>query len=284
MTQKFIPLLGLVIGLIFLGTEVFFTVDEREKVLVLQFGEASTYHDKPGLKMKMPFIQALTRYDSRLLGYTLPALEVTAGDQKRVVADLFIRYHIKDTLLFYKKVINDKGAENRLSTIVDASMRRVIGRVPLADMLSEKRSTIMASILNDVINSAKDFGVEVKDVRIIKFDLPPENSAAIFQRMETERRQEAKQFRSEGEQRAQELRADADRQKTLIVALAQRDAEIKKAEGDKEAGSIYASAYGQDPSFFAFWRSLGAYRKALKDKTSFIMGRDDEFFKYFQSP
>jgi membrane protease subunit HflC len=280
MTRFFSVIVVSFFAFLFLISEALFTVDEREKVLVLQFGEATSHHDKPGLNVKIPFIQTLVRYDARLLGYNLPALEVTAGDQKRVVVDLFIRYRIKNTLLFYRKVFNDKGAQNRLSTIVDASMRRVIGRVPLDDMLSSKRSHIMGEILKEVVLSANDFGVEVEDVRIINFDLPKENLEAIFQRMETERRQEARQFRAEGEQRAQEIRSDADRQKTIIIARAQRDAEIKRGEGDALASKIYADAFSQDPEFYEFYRTLEVYRQALKEQTSFILNKEDAFFKY----
>jgi membrane protease subunit HflC len=281
MSRKF-PLLVLAfLIIVFLVREVFFAVDEREKVLVLQFGEASMHHETPGLKVKIPFIQTLVRHDSRLLGYTLPALEVTAGDQKRVVVDLFIRYKIHDTLLFYRKVFNDTGAQNRLNAIVDASMRRVIGRVPLVDMLSPKRAQIMGEILKEVIVSAKDFGVQVEDVRIVNFDLPRENLDAIFKRMETERRQEAKQFRAEGDQKAREVRSNADREKTVIIAQAYRDAEIKKGEGDAEAGQIYASAYSQDLEFYEFYRSLNVYEKSFSEQTSFILSRNDPLLKFF---
>ena len=280
MTQKIVSFFIMGLVALIIGTDVFFTVDQREKVLVLQFGEAVAYHESPGLKMKIPYIQTLTRYDSRLLGFNLPALEVTAGDQKRVVVDLFIRYRIKDTLLFYRKIRTNHEAQNRLSTIVDASMRQVIGRIPLAHMLSEKRKATMASILQEVSTFAKDLGIDVEDVRIISFDLPKENREAIFQRMETERRQEAKQFRAEGEQRAQEIRADADREKTIIVARAERDAQIKQGQGDGEASQIYADAYNQDADFFSFYRSLEAYRESFKDQTSFVLNKESSFFKY----
>ncbi len=277
--------LGLVTGLfviIFLSSELLFVVDEREKALVLQFGEAVQVHDTPGLKFKLPLIQALTRYDKRLLDYSLPVIEVTAGDQKRVVVDMYVRYHIQDTLLFYKKVVNDKGAQKRLSTIVDASMRRVIGRIPLSDMLSENRDKIMGQILTEVKESAKQFGVEVTDVRIIRFDLPRENSQAIFSRMASERRQEAKQFRAEGDQKAQEIRAGADRETTIIRADANKTSEIKRGEGDSEAAHIYADAYNKDKEFYAYYRSLEVYREALKaGDTTYILSPENEFFKYF---
>jgi membrane protease subunit HflC len=281
--SKFVSLIVGAFLLLFLGSEVFFIVDEREKVLVLQFGEAVHVHNEPGLHLKVPFIQTLVRYDRRLLDYSLPVIEVTAGDQKRVVVDIYTRYRIKDALLFFKKVVNNKSAQTRMSTIVDASMRRVIGRVPLSEMLSASRQKIMEQILNEVRQTATQFGVEVVDVRIIRFDLPRENSQAIFKRMESERRQEAKQFRAEGDQKAQEIRAAADRETTIILAEARKTAEIKQGEGDAEAARIYAEAYNKNRDFYEFYRALEVYRNTLKsDDTTYIFSPDHEFFRYLR--
>jgi membrane protease subunit HflC len=280
--SKLLSLIVGVFGLIFLSGEICFIVGEREKALVLQLGEAVEVYDQPGLKFKIPFIQDVIRYDGRLLDYSLPVIEVTAGDQKRVVVDMYTRYRIHDALLFYKKVVNNKAAQTRMSTLVDASMRRVIGRIPLSDMLSANRQKIMELILNEVRQTATQFGVEVVDVRIIRFDLPRENSQAIFSRMASERRQEAKQFRAEGDQKAQEIRAAADRETTILLAEARKTAEIKRGEGDGEAAKIYADAYNKDKDFYAFYRSLEVYRETLKSgDTTYVLSPDSELFKYF---
>lgn len=282
MTQRFLlPIAGLFAGLMFLASEVFFTVHQSAQAIVLQFGELVAVHETPGLKMKIPFIQTVIFYDARLLNYNLPVIEVTDGKQKRLVVDMYTRYRIKDPLMFFKKVQTRPNAENRLSTIVDASMRRVIGGVTLAELLSNDRSKIMGEIQQEVVASAKSFGVEVVDVRIIRTDLPRENSEAIFRRMETERRQEAKKHRAEGDQKAQEIRADADRQKIEILAEANKKSEIIRGEGDATAYKIYADAYQQDIEFYDLYRSLEAYRKSLRpEDTTMVITKDGAFFKH----
>ncbi|MBA4750243.1 MAG: protease modulator HflC [Alphaproteobacteria bacterium] len=282
MTQRFLlPIAGLFAGLVFLASEVFFTVHQSAQAIVLQFGELVAVHETPGLKMKIPFIQTVIFYDARLLNYNLPVIEVTDGDQKRLVVDMYTRYRIKDPLMFFKKVQTRPNAENRLSTIVDASMRRVIGRVTLSKLLSENRTRIMGEIQQEVVASAQTFGVEVTDVRIIRADLPRENSEAIFRRMETQRRQEAKQYRAEGDEQAQMTRADADRQKIEILAEANKKSEIIRGEGDATAYKIYADAYQQDLEFYDLYRSLEAYRKSLRpEDTTMVITKDGAFFKH----
>jgi membrane protease subunit HflC len=260
---------------------VFLTVHQSAQAIVLQFGELVAVHETPGLKMKIPFIQTVIFYDARLLNYNLPVIEVTDGDQKRLVVDMYTRYRIKDPLLFFKKVQTRPNAENRLSTIVDASMRRVIGRVTLSKLLSENRTRIMGEIQQEVVASAQTFGVEVTDVRIIRADLPRENSEAIFRRMETQRRQEAKQYRAEGDEQAQMTRADADRQKIQILAEANKKSEIIRGEGDATAYKIYADAYQQDLEFYDLYRSLEAYRKSFRpEDTTMVITKDSPFFKH----
>lgn len=266
----------------FLVSELLFTVKENETAIVLQFGEIREVHDTPGLKLKMPFTQSVVVFKAWLLDYNLPPIEVTAGDQKRMIVDMYTRYRIVDPLLFYQKVQNVYNAQNRLSTIVDASMRRVIGRVPLSDMLSENRTQIMDRIQKDVVHSARTFGVKVQDVRIIRADLPRENSEAIFNRMETERRQEAKQFRAEGEEFANKIRAEADRNRTEILAEAQKKADIMRGEGDAKATKIYAAAFSKDEKFYELYRTLEAYKKALKPSdTTLVLNPKKGFFKFF---
>lgn len=286
MTQnKLFGIGAVILAVLFFCSEIFFVVDEREKALVLQFGESKHVHHTPGLKLKIPFIQTVTKYNSRLMDYSLPVIEVTAGDQKRVVVDMYTRYRINDVLLFFKKVVNNKSAQTRINAIVDASMRRVIGRVPLSEMLSANRQKIMEQILSEVQQTATQFGIEIVDVRIIRFDLPRENSQAIFSRMESERRQEAKQFRAIGDQKAQEIRANTDRQTIIIIAEAKKNAEITRGLGDAEATRIYAEAYNQDPVFYSFSETLQAYENSFKvGDTTFLLSPDHDFLKFFNNP
>lgn len=276
---------ALVLGFI-LAMGSFFTVNQTERALILQFGEMVRTVDKPGLNFKVPFIQDVTYFDSRLLDYNLPVIEVNAGDQKRMVVDLYTRYRITDVLLFYKTVgSNQEGVKNRLGKIVPDIMQEVIGRVPLSDMLSERRSQIMAEIHEKVRESAKTFGIDVRDVRIIRTDLPKENSEAIFGRMESERRQEASQFRAEGAEKSQGIKAAADREVSVLLANARRQAEEFRGQGDAEAARIYSDVFDQDREFFAFYRSLEAYKTAFNPKnTSLVLNPTGPFFKYFSSP
>lgn len=272
------------IVLFFLGSELFFTVKENETAIVLQFGEIKEVHDTPGLKMKIPFTQSVVTFKAWLLDHNLPPIEVTAQDQKRLIVDMYTRYRIVDPLLFYQKVQNVANAQNRLSTIVDASMRRVLGRVPLSAMLSGNRTKIMDQIQGDVVKSASTFGVKVQDVRIIRADLPRENSEAIFNRMETERRQEAKQFRAEGEEQANKIRAEADRNRTEVLAEAQKQSDVLRGEGDAEATKIYAKAFSLDEQFYELYRTLEAYKTSFKPKdTTLVLNPKGGFFKFFGS-
>ncbi|AIL13107.1 hypothetical protein IM40_05660 [Candidatus Paracaedimonas acanthamoebae] len=259
-----------------------FTLHQTKKALVLQFGELVRVHDTPGLKIKIPVIQDVIFFDRRLLDYNLPVIEVNAGDQKRMVVDLYVRYVINDVLVFYKTVGTLEGVQNRLGKIVPDIMQEVIGRVPLSEMLSSNRAKIMEEIFRKVRDSSKNFGIDVRDVRIIRADLPKENSEAIFNRMESERRQEAKQFRAEGDEQAQGIRAKADREHTLILAQARKKSEILRGKGEAEAARIYADAFSQDADFFKFHRSMDAYQKAMRpEDTTLVISPSSEFFRYF---
>ena len=283
MRIPFIPSFILGVSLILLtASSSLFTLHQTKKALVLQFGELVKIHDTPGLKVKIPVIQDVIFFDRRLLDYNLPVIEVNAGDQKRMVVDLYVRYIINDVLVFYKTVGTLEGVQNRLGKIVPDIMQEVIGRVPLSEMLSSNRAKIMEEIFRKVRDSAKNFGIDVRDVRIIRADLPKENSEAIFNRMESERRQEAKQFRAEGDEQAQGIRAKADRERTLILAQARKKSEILRGEGEAEAARIYADSFSQDTDFFEFYRSMDAYQKAMKpEDTTFVLSPSSEFFRFF---
>jgi modulator of FtsH protease HflC len=262
-----------------------FIVDQTEQALVLQFGQPRRVITTPGLQAKQPFIQNVIIYDKRLLDFEPPPEEVIASDQKRLVVDTYARYRITDPLLFYQTVATETGVRARLGALVSGSLRQVIGNVTLSALLSPERAQIMHQIRDEVAGQAKPFGIDVVDVRIRRADLPPQNSEAIYARMRSERQQQAAQYRGEGSEAAQTVRANADRERTVILADAQRSAQKLRGEGDAQAIDIYAKAYDQDKSFFAFYRSLQAYREAFANtSTSFVLNPNSGFFRYFESP
>jgi membrane protease subunit HflC len=263
-------------------TSAFFIVGQTEQALVLQLGEVRRVIREPGLKIKRPFIEDVITYDKRVLDFEPPHEEVIVSDQKRLVVDAYTRYRIVNPLLFYQTVGTEQGVRARLSSLVTGSLRRVLGGVTLSDILSAKRGEIMRQIRDDVAAQARDFGIEVVDVRLRRADLPEENSQAIYARMQSEREREARQYRSEGAEAAQTVRANADRERTIILAEAQRDAQRVRGEGDAQATRIYGDAFGQDKQFFAFYRSLQAYRDALTGKdTAFVLSPEGNFFRFF---
>jgi membrane protease subunit HflC len=260
-----------------------FIVDQTEQALVLQLGEVRRVVRDPGLQWKLPFVQNVIDYDKRVLDFEPPHEEVIVADQKRLVTDTYTRYRITNPLLFYQTVGTEEGVRARLSALVTGSLRRVLGNVTLNDILSQKRAAIMRQIRDEVAEGAKGFGIEVVDVRLRRADLPEENSQAIYARMQSERQQQAAQYRGEGAQAAQTVRANAERERTVILAEAQRDAQQVRGDGDAQAVRIYADAFGQDKEFFAFYRSLQAYREALAGRdTSFVLAPDGNFFRFFQ--
>jgi modulator of FtsH protease HflC len=272
-----------VIGILAMSS--LFIVDQTEQALVLQFGQPLRVIRSPGLKVKQPFIQNVITYDKRLLDFEPPPEEVIASDQKRLIVDTYARYRITDPLLFYQSVATEFTARARLGALVSGSLRQVIGNVTLSALLSPQRATIMRQIRDEVAGQAKPFGIDVVDVRIRRADLPPQNSEAIFARMRSERQQQAALYRGEGAQAAKTVRANADRERTVILADAQRDAQKVRGDGDAKAIAVYAAAYDQDKDFFSFYRSLQAYRDALAgNNTSFVLNPSGSFFRFFENP
>ncbi len=260
-----------------------FTVDQRETAVVFQFGEAVRVVDTPGLKIKIPFIQDVQFLDKRILNVTAEEKELTASDEKRLIVDAFAKYKIIEPVMFIKTVHNYSGANLRLNKILESAMRTVIGRFPLNTLLTEQRSILMQQIRDLVHKEAALFGIKILDVRILKSDLPTENSDAIYQRMKTERHKEAKQIRAEGAEEAARIKARADKENKVILATAYMDAQKIKGEGDGEAAKLYNASYSKDWEFYNFYRSLIAYRAALnKDNTQFVLSPKAEFFKHLQ--
>jgi modulator of FtsH protease HflC len=283
---------NLLVGLGALGAVVLvlvlsalFTVHQTQQALVLQFGDPKRVVTEPGLHVKLPFVQNAVYIDRRVLDFDAEAAEVILGDQKRLVVDSFTRYRIVDPLRFYQSVGDEALLRGRIDTILDASMRRVLGEVPLFTVLSADRVALMNRIRTQANQEAQQFGIEIVDVRIKRADLPAENAQAIYRRMQTERDREAKELRAQGAELAQRIRARADRERRVIIAEAQKEGEIVRGQGDAEAVRIFAQAVGQDVDFFTFYRSMQAYRDALADNnTSFVLTPDSEFFRFFNSP
>ena len=284
--NRSLPLLLIAAGVLFIVSySTFFMVHQTEQALVLQFGDPRRVVREPGLNWKLPFVQNVIFYDKRILDYDIPEAEVIASDQKRLVVDAFARYQITDPLKFRQTVVTLAGVDARLSTLLNAGLRQVLGKESFSAVLSGTRRALMDSIRDRVNNEAAQFGIEIVDVRVRRVDLPEANSQAIYRRMQTEREREAREARAQGAEIAQGIRSRADREKTVILAEARRDAEITRGKGDSERNRIFAEAVGQDPEFFTFYRSMRAYSEAFKPgDTTMILTPDSEFFRYFTDP
>ncbi len=269
-------------AVIFVAANAFYIVNQAEQAIVLQFGEPVRLIKEPGLKVKIPFIQNVVFYDTRLLNLDPPAQEVVLNDKKRLDVDSFTRYKIVDPLKFYQTVRTEYQAQSKLQEIVNSSLRKVLGRITLTELLSQKRTQIMADISTAVKKDAQQIGVSVADVRIRRADLPIQVLQAINDRMKTEREKDAKEFRAQGQQQALQIKATADKESTIIVAEAEKKSQIIKGEGDKNAIEIWTDAANLDPKFYAFYRSLEAYKNALSDtNASMVLAPDSEFFEFF---
>ena len=259
-----------------------FIVQEINQAIVLQFGDPKKIVNKSGLNFKLPFIQNVAYLDKRVLNLDNPPEEVIAADQKRLIVDAIARFKIVDPLKFYISVGNERVARQRLATIINSRIRGVLGKQELATLLSKDRAKQMSIIQNDVNTEAKNFGIEIVDVRIKRADLPQANSEAIYARMQTERQREAKEFRAQGAEIATRIKSTADKEVTVILANAKKKSEIMKGEGDGQRNKIFADAFGKDPQFFSFYRAMQSYEKALiGGDTSLILSPDSDFFKFF---
>ena len=276
--------IGVVVLAIITGLSAAFTVNQTQQALVLQFGEPKRTIQEPGLAFKMPFIQDVEYYERRILSL-IPqdAVEVILADQKRLQVDAYARYRIDNPLLFYQTVRNEFGAVARLESIIDSSVRRVLGKETLASILTGEREAINGSIRDEVNASVTTLGIEIIDVRLRRADYPATTSQNIFNRMKSEREREAKEFRATGAEEAQKIRADAEKTRTVIIAEAQREAQEKRGAGDSEAIQIYAESFGQDPEFFSFYRSMQAYRDSMSgEDTSMVLSPASSFFRFFK--
>ncbi|NMJ44100.1 protease modulator HflC [Roseomonas sp. JC162] len=283
MNRTFI-LLGVLAVIVVTAASSLFTVHQTQQVLITQFGQPIRVIREPGLHYKLPFIQSVITFDRRLLDFDAPGEEVILGDQRRLIVDSFTRYRIIDPLVFYQTVgATEQGIRARLNSIVSSSLRRVLGNEPLLSVLSNDRPRIMTEIRQQVNTEARQFGIEVVDVRIRRADLPEENTQAILSRMQSERERVAREARAEGAEVAQRVRAGAERERTVLLAEAQAQADILRGQGEQEAIRIVAEAFNKDLDFFQFWRSMQAYRDAFQEgSTRMVMTPDSEFFRYFR--
>ncbi len=270
------------IATLILLSATIFTIDQRQQAVVLQFGEPVRVIKTPGLKFKVPFFQNVIFFDKRTLDLEVQDQEVIASDQKRLIINAFAKYKIKDPLKFYTSVRNIYGIQSRLGAILDSSLRQIIGEVTLNELLTDDRVKIMARIKEVVSRESEIFGVEIIDVRIVRGDLPKENSEAIFARMQTEREKEAREIRAKGAEEAQKIKAEADKQRTIILAEARKKSSIAKGLGEAQATKIYADSFGKDAEFAYFYLSMKAYQDTLRgENTKMVISPNNEFFKYF---
>lgn len=263
----------------------FFIVHQNEQALVLRLGDPAARNEPiktPGLHWKLPVVETVEYFDKRILDIDTEPQTVIVADKKQLVVDSFARYRITDPLKFYQKLRNEQGARSRLGAVLDSSLRLVLGSSTIEAVVRDKRAELMEEIQRRVNEDAKDLGVEIIDVRIMRADLPKAIGEAIYKRMQTERQQEASQFRAEGEEQSRRIKADADRHVTIIRAEATRDSEIIRGEGDAERNRIFADAFNRDTDFFEFYRSMQAYERGLKSgETRMVITPNSDFFKYF---
>ena len=267
------------------GYSSVFFVQQAQQALVLRLGEPRRVITEAGLQYKLPLVESVIYLDKRILDLDNPAQEIIASDQKRLVVDAFARYKIVDPLKFFQSVGTIDGANSRLSTVLNSALRRVLGESTFIQVVRDERAGLMARIRAQVDREAASFGIKVVDVRIRRADLPDANSQAVFQRMQTERQQEAAEIRAQGAQLAQTIRARAERDATVIVAEATQRGDQARGEGEGERNRVFAEAFGKDPDFFAFYRSMQAYEAGLKQNdTRLLLAPDSEFFRYFGDP
>ncbi len=266
------------------GYSTLFTVNQTQQALVVRLGQPVRVITQPGLDVKVPFIDSVIYVDKRILDLESPAQEVIASDQKRLVVDAFARYRVVDPLKFYQTV-GPAGANSQLAILLNSALRSVLGGATLVDVVRDMREQLMAQVRGQLDHEAQQFGIQVVDVRIRRADLPEQNSQAVYQRMQTERQREAAEFRAQGSQKSQEIRARADRDVTVLLADATSQAEQIRGQGDSERNRIFADAYNRDTGFFAFYRSMQAYEKSMQhNDTHLVLKPDSDFFRYFGNP
>ena len=277
-------LIILIVAILFLANLSLFIVDETKQAIVLQFGRPIRTIKEPGLNWKLPFIQNVVFFEDRLLVYDAAPTEIITKDKKTLIVDNYARWKIIDPLKFLQTVRDLNGAQARLDDIIYSELRVDLGLFDMSEIVSEKREGIMKRVTEISNEKAKTYGIEIVDVRIKRVDLPPENEKFIFDRMRAERERIAKQYRAEGQEESAKIIAETEREKTVILAEAYKTAQTLKGEGEAESVRIYAESFNQDPEFYKFYRTLEAYKKTFKDKTTVLLSTDSEFLKYLSKP
>ncbi len=281
--SKILILAGAALLLFSLANSSMFTVTEGQQVMITRFGDPKEQITEPGLHFKLPMVDQTRFFEKRILNIDPPSEEVLLADQKRLVVDSFARYRITNMLAFFQTMNSETAAQQRLYTIINSALRSAMGKATLQNILSEKRDVLMETIQQSVNDETKRFGIEVVDVRIVRADLPEQVTQATFDRMRSEREREAREARAEGEQISIEIKSKADKDRTVLLAEAKRDSEILRGQGDSQAIEIYGKAFGQDPNFYAFYRSLQAYKTSLgKPDTTLLLSPESDFLKYFR--
>ncbi len=280
--KKTIVLLVLVV-LVFLGLNSFlFTIREDSQAVVTRFGKPVRVLRDAGLHYRVPFMEQLSFFDRRLLEYDSNPTEIITQDKKTLVVDNFSRWRIIDPLQFLRTVRNESGAQARLDDIIYSELRLELGRKDLIDIVAKERAELMARVTLASDQKAREYGIQIVDVRLKRADLPAENLKAIYGRMQAERERIARQYRSEGKEQAQKIRAETDRERDVLLAVAYEQEQTTKGEGDAKSIAINAQAFGRDEEFYAFWKSLEVYRSSLKDKTTLLLPGNSDFLRFLQ--
>ena len=283
MSPRSIFMLLIAAGFVFIFSSSVFVVNQKNQAVVLQFGEFKAIHNEPGLKFKLPFIQEVTFYEKRIIDFDSDPISVTTVDEKRLNVDAYVRYRIIDALAFFRSIkpADENGARMRLKTIVSSSIRNVLGKVELRKLLSAERVSIMKKIQDDVVNLTKSLGLEIVDVRIVRTELPPENRSAVFDRMNSILIRYAKENRAKGDEIARGVRANAERERAVLLAEAQQKAQGVRGKGDALAMEITNKAFGVDIEFYNFYRSLDSYRQTMQAETSMVLSADHPYLQHF---
>ena len=277
-----IALVVVVIGLFLLGASPLFTVDITQSAIVVQLGKPVRNITEPGLYVKVPFIQEVTYFDNRLLDYDSQAQDVITQDKKTLLLDNYAKWRIVDPLKVYQNFQTQRGARQRLNDIIYSELRVELGRHDLLEIVADHRADLMKIVTQRSHEKASAYGIEIQDVRIKRADLPEQNEKAVFARMQAERERQAKQYRAEGAEEAQKIRSEAEKDREIILAQAYKESEELRGAGDAKAFKVYAEAYRQDTHFFEFTRSMEAYKKTFKDKSTLVMSPDSEFLRYLK--
>ena len=282
MDRRWIPILALGVALVAGWNLVAYTVPQWQQAIVVQLGEPVRTVQAPGLYFKLPLIQNVLYFDKRLLAYDAAPREVLTKDKQQLVVDNFSRWRIRDPLQFYRSVRNEAGGQSRLDDVIYSIVRESLGRHTLREIMNEKRTEVMAEVTRESDVKARDYGIEVTDVRIKRADLPEKNELNVFNRMRTERERLAKKFRAEGDEEARKIRSESDKEVQILMAEARKQSEILRGQGDAQAVKIFADAYGRDPEFYQLVRTLEAYRLSITEGTTLILSPNSEFFRYLK--